>query len=56
MEVDLIPLIAQFGFPIVVCLWFMLKTEKIITRNTQVIEELSVMIKLLCSQNGKRNK
>jgi len=35
-----IDLIGRFGFPIFVCLWFMLRTEKIITRNTEVLNRL----------------
>ena len=40
-------LINSVGFPIVVCLWFMFKTEKIIKGNTKAIQELTKEIKIL---------
>jgi len=33
-------LITNLGFPIFVCLWFMLRTEKIIKNNTNVMLEV----------------
>jgi len=35
-----IDLIGTLGFPIFVCLWFMLRTEKVINNNTAVIKEV----------------
>jgi len=33
-------IVSQVGFPIFVCLWFMLRTEKVINNNTEVIREV----------------
>lgn len=52
MVEEYISLIAQFGFPIAMCLWFMFKTDKVITTNTEAINRLSDMVEKLCS---KRN-
>lgn len=37
MEFDVVDLISTVGFPIFVCLWFMLRTEKVIGNNTKVM-------------------
>lgn len=34
---ELISLISSLGFPIVVSLWFMFRTEKVISANTQAM-------------------
>ena len=34
---ELIRSIQTVGFPIVVCVWFMLRTEKVITNNTTAL-------------------
>ena len=34
---DIVNLISTVGFPIVVCLWFMLRTEKVIINNTKAL-------------------
>lgn len=40
--------IQNFGFPIAVCLWFMFRTEKIISKNTEAVNALSqILIKKL---------
>lgn len=36
----LLDLISTVGFPITICLWFMIRTEKVITNNTKIIEEV----------------
>jgi len=54
MEEGLLTLIGQFGFPIFVTLWFMFRTEKIITRNTEAIEKMGDIVSRLC--NSKRFK
>jgi hypothetical protein len=46
-----LPLIAQYGFPIVMCLWFMFRTEKIISANTEAINKITDIV-LLCPQNN----
>lgn len=42
---EITALISTLGFPIVVCLWFMLRTEKIIMKNTEAINNLILIIK-----------
>jgi len=37
---DVITIIQTVGFPIFVCLWFMLRTEKVIGNNTKVMMEV----------------
>jgi len=34
---DLINLISTVGFPIVMCIWFMFRTEKVIENNTNAL-------------------
>ena len=46
MELDAITqLISNLGFPIAVCLWFMLRTEKVIKSNTDALHALLNKIK-----------
>lgn len=47
LEENLMTLISQVGFPIVVCLWFMFRTEKVIKANTEALDKIRnfVMIK-----------
>lgn len=40
LEQELIPLIGSLGFPIVVCLWFMFRTEKVISANTEALNQI----------------
>ena len=44
IESTIIQIIQMVGFPIVVALWFMFRTEKVITANTQAVRELTVML------------
>jgi hypothetical protein len=46
MEEEFLTLIAQYGFPIVMCLWFMFRTEAIIKANTTAIDKLADIILL----------
>lgn len=41
-------LITTIGFPAVVCLWFMLRTEKLISENTKALLALKDMIEQIC--------
>lgn len=44
----IVPIIQNFGFPVAVCLWFMLRTEKIISKNTEAVNALSqILVKKL---------
>ena len=38
-EDSAVSLISSVGFPIFMCMWFMLRTEKVIKANTEVIKE-----------------
>jgi len=37
-------MIAQVGFPIFICLWFMLRTEKVINNNTRVMTKVEAKL------------
>ena len=37
--------IATLGFPIAMCLWFMFRSEKIISKNTDAIDNLALILK-----------
>jgi hypothetical protein len=41
---EYITLIAQFGFPMAMCLWFMFKTEKVIQDNTKALMKIHEII------------
>lgn len=40
LEPESVKLIASIGFPAFMCIWFMFRTEKIIERNTKVMEKV----------------
>ena len=40
-----VSLISTLGFPITVCLWFMIRTEKIIAKNTEAVNNLALILK-----------
>jgi len=41
---DYIPLISQFGFPIFVALYFMLRMEKTLKQNTEIMIQIKEVI------------
>jgi hypothetical protein len=41
----ILSILQNFGFPIAVCLWFMLRTEKIINKNTDAVNSLTLILK-----------
>ena len=47
IESTIIQIIQMVGFPIVVALWFMFRTEKVIMANTIAIRDLTVIVKTL---------
>jgi|WetSurMetagenome_2_1015567.scaffolds.fasta_scaffold273405_2 hypothetical protein len=51
MGVDIIQLIQTLGFPIVVTLWFMYRTDKVITENTIITKELKEVIVAYCRKD-----
>ena len=44
IESEAISLIGSLGFPIVITLWFMFRTDKMITANTEALAKLSEII------------
>lgn len=52
MDLELVNIIGNYGFPVFVTLWFMFRTEKIINRNTEAIDKMGDMVEQLC-HNGK---
>jgi hypothetical protein len=44
LEEQIPQLIGSLGFPIVVTLWFMLRTEKVISANTAVMEQIKLVM------------
>lgn len=40
---EITPLISTVGFPIAVCMWFMLRTEKVINNNTKALNSVREM-------------
>lgn len=48
---DLETLVGSYAFPIVMCLWFMFRTDKLITENTNVTRELKELIIKLQSKD-----
>ena len=41
---EVIDLITKIGFPIFVCLWFMVRTEKVIKNNTAALEQVKLIL------------
>jgi len=37
---DYVALLSNFGFPICMVMWFMLRTEKVINNNTKIMERV----------------
>jgi hypothetical protein len=44
---NLIPLISNVGFPIVISLYVLMRLEKTLERNTSVIHELSLKLRTI---------
>lgn len=55
MEAELYTLIGSVGFPIVMCLWFMARTEKVIREVTAALERLTDAVAFLQVGHNKRN-
>ena len=51
---DIETLIGSYAFPIVMCLWFMFKTEKSIQANTEATQQLSVLIEKMYFKEEKK--
>jgi len=41
MELDIVQLISTVGFPIAITIWFMVRTERVIERNTEAVERMN---------------
>lgn len=48
----LIEMITSLGFPIVMCIWFMMRTEKIINNNTEAVNRVSIAVEA-CPKRDK---
>jgi len=48
--VEIETLIGSYAFPIVMCVWFMIRTEKVMTQNTKATEDLSKIIIAYCEK------
>ena len=53
IENELLGMISQLGFPIVVACWFMFRTEKVIDRNTKAFNKMTDMYDLYRLNGGK---
>lgn len=47
---ELTALLGNYAFPIVVTLWFMFRTEKVISENTKATQEMSKIIVTYCEK------
>ena len=47
----MIEYIQQLGFPIAMCVWFMVRTEKVINNNTKALSDVKIVV-----QGCKRSK
>lgn len=50
---DWVSLISQFGFPIVMTVWFMIITQKTMKEMTEAINKNTQMIEQLVNNHGK---
>jgi hypothetical protein len=41
IESELTQVLANYGFPVVITMWFMFRTEKVISRNTEAFEKIN---------------
>jgi hypothetical protein len=46
VEMEIVNVISNFGFPIAICLWFMFRTEKSIKNNTDALNSIREVITL----------
>jgi len=44
LEEQIPQLIGSLGFPIALALWFMFRTEKVITANTEALNEIKILM------------
>lgn len=44
IESEMIQMISQVGFPIAITMWFMFRTEKVITNNTDIMGEIKTLM------------
>lgn len=44
IEQEIIPLISQFGFPIVMVIWFMFRMEKILNKQIESFDKLALAV------------
>ena len=51
VEAELLTIIGNYGFPIFITVWFMFRTEKVISRNTEATLQLKDMVENLCNNH-----
>ncbi len=44
IEQEAVNMISTLGFPIFVCLWFMIRTEKVIKNNTEALGDFKIVV------------
>jgi len=44
LENEIVSLVGSVGFPIALAVWFMIRTEKVITNNTATLEQIKIVI------------
>jgi len=44
IEDESVQLLANYGFPIVITMWFMFRTEKVINRNTEAFIKIGEVV------------
>lgn len=49
---ELVTLIGSLGFPIVMCLWFMYRTEKVMSKNTDMTEKNTDVLNKIADKLG----
>jgi len=54
--VDVESLIGTVAFPIVICLWFMFKTDKFIQLNTEATNKLNLTLEKLFFQEKEKKE
>jgi hypothetical protein len=53
IETEIITIIGNYGFPIAITIWFMVRTEKVINKNTDAFYKISEVM-ATCQKQRKR--
>lgn len=52
---EITTLIGNYAFPIIMCLWFMFRTEKVMAANTKATEEMILILRNEQAKEEKKN-